>query len=87
MIYEALNNPVRLRTFFVIKDKPGITFNEIARAVSAKRALVAYHLGMLKVGGLVSFAYERKGQASSSYNLTEEGRRVSKELSSETHRS
>jgi DNA-binding transcriptional ArsR family regulator len=80
MIYEALNNPVRLKAFFVIRDNPGITFNEIAKTVKAKRALVAYHLGILKVGGLVSLTYERKGKASSSYYLTDQGKKVAKEL-------
>ncbi len=84
MTYEALDNITRLRAFFVIRDNPGITFNEIARAVKAKRALVAYHLGMLKVGGLVTFTYERKGKATSSYNLTDLGKKVAKELAEAT---
>ncbi|HVC27801.1 MAG TPA: winged helix-turn-helix domain-containing protein [Nitrososphaerales archaeon] len=80
MAYEGLDNITRLRAFFVIRDNPGITFNEIAKAVKAGRALVAYHLGVLKVGGLVTFTYARKGKATSSYNLTESGKKVAKEL-------
>ncbi len=80
MIYSALDTPVRLKAFFLIRDNPGITFNEIVKAVKAKKALVAYHLGILKATDLVTFAYERKGQTTSSYNLTELGKKVAKEL-------
>ncbi len=41
---------------------------------------MAYHLGMLKATDLVTFTYERKGQTTSSYNLTDLGRKVAKEL-------
>ena len=80
MIYSALDTPVRLNAFFLIRDNPGITFNEIAREVKAKKALVAYHLGILKATDLVTFTYERKGQTTSSYNLTDLGKKVAKEL-------
>jgi len=81
MVYGALDTPVRLNAFFLIRDNPGMAFNEIVKEVKAKKALVAYHLGVLKATDLVTFTYERKGKASySSYDLTELGRKVAKEL-------
>ena len=80
MIYSALGKRVPLEAFFQIRDNPGITFNEIVREVKAKKALVAYHLGIMKATGLVTFTYERKGQKTSSYNLTELGKKFAKEL-------
>ncbi len=81
MIYSALDTPVRLNAFFLIRDNPGMTFNQIVKRVKAKKALVAYHLGILKATDLVTFTYERKGQTTSSYSLTELGKKVARELS------
>ncbi len=80
MIYSALDKRVPLEAFFQIRDNPGIAFREIVKAVRAKDTLVAYHLAILKATGLVTFTYERKGQTTSSYNLTDLGKKVAKEL-------
>ncbi len=80
MIYSALDKRVPLEAFFQIRDNPGIAFREIVKAVRAKDTLVAYHLGIMKATDLVTFTYERKGQRTSSYNLTDLGKKVAKEL-------
>jgi len=80
MIYGALDTPVPLKAFFLIRDNPGISFKEIANQVKAKKALVAYHLAVLKASGLVTFTYERKGRSTSSYYLTDLGKKTAKEL-------
>ena len=80
MIYSALDKRVPLEAFFQIRDNPGIAFREIVKAVRAKDTLVAYHLAILKATGLVTFTYERKGRKTSSYNLTDLGKKVAKEL-------
>ncbi len=85
MLYGALQKPIRLDAFLLISENPGIAFNEIAKRFKERdKALVAYHLGVLKVVGLVSFTYDRKGKASySSYNLTDLGRKILYELAVE----
>ena len=80
MIYGALDKPVPLEAFFQIRDKPGISFKEIVKAVKAKDSLVAYHLAAMKATGLVTFTYERKGKSTSSYYLTDLGKKTAKEL-------
>ncbi len=80
MIYGALDTPVPLKAFFLIRDNPGITFKETVKGVKAKKALVAYHLAILKATGLVTFIYERKGKSTSSYYLTDLGKKTVKEL-------
>lgn len=80
MIYSAVDKPVPLEAFFEIRDHPGISFKEIVKAVKAKDTLVAYHLAILKATGLVTFTYQRKGKSTSSYYLTELGKKVDREL-------
>ena len=85
MLYGALQNRIRLDAFLLIAENPGIAFNDIAKTFKEDKALVAYHLGVLKAVKLVSFAYDRKGKASySSYNLTDPGKKVLDELAAET---
>jgi predicted transcriptional regulator len=84
MLYSALDTSVRLKAFLLIRDNPGIMFNEIVKEVKAKKALVAYHLGILKATDLVTFTYERRGQATSSYNLTDLGKKIARELAEVT---
>ncbi len=81
MLYGALNNPIRLDAFLLISENPGMAFNDIAKKFKEDKALVAYHLGVLKTVGLVNFAYERKGRTSySSYTLTDLAKKVLDEL-------
>jgi len=83
MLYGALQNRIRLDAFLLIAENPGIAFNDIAKRFKEDKALVAYHLGVLKAVKLVSFTYDRKGKASySSYNLTDLGKKVLDELCS-----
>jgi len=79
-IYSTLDNKVRLKAFFLISDNPGVRFNDVVKEVKVRKSLVAYHLGLLKSSGLVNFQYERKGKATSSYWLTDLGKRVMKDL-------
>lgn len=79
-VYSVLDNPVRLKAFFLISDNPGIKFNDVVKSVKVRKSLVAYHLGLLKAAGLVTFKYERKGKATSSYWLTDLGKRTMGEL-------
>lgn len=85
-VYGVLNNPVRLEAFFLISDNPGIKFNEIAKKIKVRKNLVAYHLGILKAAGLVTFKYERLGKATSSYWLTDLGKRTMGELRNRMHK-
>lgn len=80
LVYSALDNKVRFRAFFLISEKPGIKFNDIAKRINVRKSLLAYHLGLLKASELVTFRYERKGKATSSYWLTDRGKMVKKEL-------
>jgi DNA-binding transcriptional ArsR family regulator len=81
-VYSVLDNRVRLEAFFLISDNPGIKFNEIVKGVKVRKSLVAYHLGLLKAAGLVTFQYERNGKATSSYWLTDLGKGTMEELRS-----
>ena len=86
MLYGALQNPLRLEAFLLISENPGMAFNDIAKRFKEDKALVAYHLGVLKTAGLVSFTYERKGKTTSRYDLTERGKEMFRELSEATQR-
>lgn len=80
MRYGALQNSMRLEAFLLISEKPGVPFSEIAKKFKEDKALVAYHLGVLKAVGLVNFTYERKGRNTSKYDLTDIGRKTAREL-------
>ena len=84
MVYGALHNPLRLEAFLLMSENPGMAFNDIAKRFKEDKALVAYHLGVLKTSGLVSFTYERKGKTTSRYDLTERGKEMFRELSEAT---
>lgn len=77
---ESRSSVLLPRACFLIRDNPGITFKEMVKAVKAKKALVAYHLAILKATELVTFTYERKDRSSSSYSPTELGNKVDREL-------
>jgi len=80
--YGALDNRLRLRSFFLIRDNPGIPFREIARKVGRKKATVAVQLGILSAAGLVTFSTrEENGKPTSTYNLTELGRKAVEDIS------
>src|SRR5208283_1309678 len=80
--YSALDNRLRLRSFFLIRDNPGIPLKEIAREVRREKATVAVQLGILSAAGLVTFTtHEENGKPSSTYNLTELGTKAAKEIS------
>ncbi len=79
-LYTALDHSIRLRAFFLISKKPGVSFNEIRKSLNVDKGLLAYHLGILKVGGLISFEYQRKGRQTSTYNLKDAGKDMLKEL-------
>ncbi len=88
MIYGALDNQVRLRSFLLIRDNPELPFKQIAREVGRKKVAVAVQLGILKAAGLVTFTTrEENGKPASNYNLTELGRKVAKEISTGIRRS
>jgi len=80
LVYSALDNQIRLEAFFVIARSPGISFNEIRKRLGVEKGHLAYHLGLLKASGLVSFTYERKGRVTSRYDLTERGKAMFAEL-------
>lgn len=78
--YTALDHPIRLKAFFLITKNPSISFNEIRKTLKVEKGHLAYHLGILKVGGLINFEYERKGRLTSSYNLTHAGKEMFRDL-------
>ena len=84
--YTALDNPIRLRAFRLIHKTPGVSFNEIAKAVRLASGLLAYHLGVLKAAGLVDVAYDRDGRQVTSYRLAARGEDMFSELFSKTTR-
>lgn len=81
-VYSVLDNPIRLKAFFLISDHPGIKFNDVVSSTKVRKSLIAYHLGLLKSAGLVNFRYERRGKATSSYWPTELGKSTMDELRS-----
>lgn len=80
MMYTALDNRLRLRSFFLIAKNAGISFNQIHKRLKVERGHLAYHLGILKVAGLVNLTLERRGKSTSSYSLTDRGKEMYDEL-------
>ncbi|HTD80678.1 MAG TPA: winged helix-turn-helix domain-containing protein [Thermoplasmata archaeon] len=80
MIYGALDNRTRLLAYEVIRARPGIPFNELARHLGVKTGLAAYHLALLKAAGLVEFRYVRRSKETSHYRLTKYGERWYRKL-------
>lgn len=78
--YTALGNRLRLKAFFLIAKDPELSFSQIQEKMKVEKGHLAYHLAVLKAGGLVSFAYERKGRTSSRYSLTARGKEMYEEL-------
>jgi DNA-binding transcriptional ArsR family regulator len=75
MVLTALDHPLRLRAFHVLRENPDISFNTVARRIGAKTGLAAYHLAVLKASDLVDFRYVRRSRETSLYRLTEFGDR------------
>ncbi len=83
VVYSALDNRLRLKAFFLIARKPGISFNEIRTNLKIEKGHLAYHLSVLKASGLATFTYQRKGRTTSRYDLTERGKEMLRELTEE----
>lgn len=78
--YTALDNPVRLSAFRLIHERPGRSFNDIAKELDVDSGLAAYHIAVLKAAGLVEVTYHRSGRATSAYRLTERGEQLRSNL-------
>lgn len=72
----ALDNSVRLRAFRLIHQKPGRSFNDIAKQLRVDTGLAAYHVAVLKAAGLIEVTYHRSGRETSAYRLTARGEEV-----------
>ncbi len=68
--FASLRNPARVRVFVLIHDHPGISFNELARRLHVATGQMAYHVGMLRAGGLVDLRYVRRSKETSEYRLS-----------------
>ena len=79
-IYRAIDNDYRLNVFTRLHDEPDIAFNDLAKKLMINRALLAYHVGVLKDVGLIESTYERRSKKSSKYRLTDEGIKILKEF-------
>jgi len=78
--YTALANRLRLKAFFLIAKDPGLSFSQIQKKMKVEKGHLAYHLAILKFGGLVNLNYERKGRTTSRYSLTAQGHEMYDEL-------
>jgi len=72
--YTALDNPIRLKAYLLIRESGDIPFHTMAKRLGVESGLLAYHLGVLKVADLVEMRYERSGREVSKYRLSERGR-------------
>lgn len=79
-VYRAIDNDYRLNVLTRLRDEPDIAFNDLAKKVRIDRALLAYHVGVLKDVGLIESKYERRSKKSSKYRLTDEGIKILKEF-------
>ena len=57
-VYRAIDNDYRLNVLTRLHDEPDIAFNDLAKKVRIDRALLAYHVGVLKDVGLIKSKYE-----------------------------
>ncbi len=74
--YTALDNPIRLKAYLLIRESSDIPFHAVAKALGVESGLMAYHLGVLKVADLIEMTYERSGREISRYRLSERGREL-----------
>jgi DNA-binding transcriptional ArsR family regulator len=78
--FAALDNPVRLRAFLLVRDRPSIPFNDIASALGLETGLAAYHVAVLKAADLLDVSYARSGRTTSSYRLSGRGEAIERML-------
>ncbi len=78
--YRALEHPIRLKAYIAIHDEPDLSFNRLIRKLSISSGLAAYHIGVLRVAGLIDVEYVRKSRETSEYRLSETGREVYRDL-------
>ena len=71
--YTALDNPIRRRTYLLVRDSLGIAFSDIAKELGLESGLLAYHLGVLKSANLVEVTYARTGREITRYRLSARG--------------
>ena len=74
--YTALDNPIRLKAYLLIRASGDIPFHALAKRLGVESGLLAYHLGVLKVADLVEMRYERAGREISRYRLSERGKEL-----------
>lgn len=78
--YRALDSPVRLQAFTIIRNDPGIAFNALAKELNLETGLAAYHIGVLKAAQVVAVDYERAGKQTTRYRLTDRGAKIYEQL-------
>ncbi|MEM0313263.1 MAG: winged helix-turn-helix domain-containing protein [Candidatus Bathyarchaeia archaeon] len=78
--YSILDNDYRLNILFTVADEPELSFNDIARKTGIEKALLAYHIGVLKHVGLVEMEYQKRSRKLTKYKLTEEGKKILEKL-------
>ncbi|MEM3601347.1 MAG: winged helix-turn-helix domain-containing protein [Candidatus Bathyarchaeia archaeon] len=78
--YSILDNDYRLNILFTVAEEPDLSFNDIARKTGIEKALLAYHLGVLKHVGLVEMEYQKRSRKLTKYKLTEEGKEILEKL-------
>jgi len=71
--YTALDNPIRLKAYLLIRDSGEVPFHEITKAMGVESGLLAYHLGVLKAANIIDMRYERVGREISKYRLSKRG--------------
>ncbi len=78
--FASLRSPARVRAFVLIHDHPGISFNELARKLKVPTGHMAYHIALLRSGGLVDLHYVRRSKETSEYRLSHFGLQMYKEV-------
>ncbi len=68
--YTGFDHPIRWRAYDIIRRRPNLSFNEIAKLLKVERALAAYHLMVLKASKAVDFRYKRQSKKTSQYFVT-----------------
>ncbi len=74
--YTALDNPVRLKAYLLIRTSPEIAFHTVRKALGVESGLLAYHLGVLKAANIVEMTYSRSGREITKYRLSERGKEL-----------